>query len=164
MDKVAIVQELRARGWSVQEHLNSAFRLPPAIAARYPRLPESLLEFLSGLALCVDATETTWILCQSDYDGTGSSAFSWDEWEKLSLSVAGNPDDIAKVRAFWDGHFPFMFSVGSGYAFHAICTAPDKFGRVVEGCEPDFEEALPVADSFEVFITSVIMGSVPPNR
>ncbi len=41
----------------------------------------------------------------------------------------------------------------SGYAYHAVCTAADKFGQVVEGYEPEFEEVLPVADSFESFIT-----------
>jgi hypothetical protein len=165
MDKAAIVRELKGRGWCVQEHLGSTFQLPPAIAARHPRLPESLVEFLSGLLACEDSTETRWFLCQCDYEGKSSSAFSWDEWEKLSLSAAnGNPKEVAKVRAFWDCHFPFMLSVGSGYAFYAVCTMPDKWGWIVEGYGPDFEEVVPVAKSFEEFLTCVVREIVAPDK
>src|SRR6185369_17380775 len=100
------------------------FRLPATIAARYPRLPNPLVEFLSGLARCVDSSQTTWFLCQCDYEGKSDSAFRWNEWEQLSLDAArGDGGYISAICAFWDSHFPFLFSVHSGYAYHAVCTA-----------------------------------------
>ncbi len=108
---------------------------------------------MSGLSLCTDATQTTWFLCQQDYNSGSSRAFSWDEWEQLSLRAAdGKPEWIAEIRSFWDTHFPFMYSVHSGYAFYAVCTAEDGFGKIVEGYEPEFEDVTEVADSFDEFL------------
>lgn len=155
MNRAAVITQLREQGWTVEAQAGQPFRLPATIANRYPRLPDSLVEFLSGLKQCVDRSQTTWFLCQCDYEGTSGSAFRWDEWEQLSLdSARGDADYIAEIRAFWDSHFPILFSVHSGYAYHAVCTASDRFGQVVEGFEPAFEEVLPVADSFESFITT----------
>lgn len=160
MNRASFIRKLRSQGWAVEERADSGFRLPPAIAARYPRLPDSLVDFLSGLSLCADATKTTWFLCQRDYDSTGVSAFHWDEWEQLSLrSADGKPELLAEIRSFWDTHFPFMFSVHSGYAFHAVCTAEDGFGKIVEGCEPEFEEVSQVAGSFAEFLSMLVHGS-----
>jgi hypothetical protein len=155
VNRAAIITQLREQGWSVETQVGQPFRLPATIADRYPRLPDSLVEFLSGLKQCVDRSQTTWFLCQCDYEGRSGSAFRWDEWEQLSLDAArGEAGDIAEIRAFWDSHFPILFSVHSGYAYHAVCTAADKFGQIVEGYEPAFEEALVVADSFESFIAT----------
>ncbi len=160
MNRTPFIQQLRKQGWTVEERAEPAFRLPPVIAARYPRLPDSLVVFLSGLSLCADATQTTWFLCQQDYDGTSGSAFSWDVWEQLSLRAAdGKPEWIAEIRSFWDSHFPFMFSVHSGYTFYAVCTAKDGFGRIVEGCEPEFEEVTEVAGSFDEFLSMFVHES-----
>ena len=157
MDRAAAIRQLREQGWTVAEEAGQTFRLPAAIADRYPRLPDSLVEFLSGLTQCVDGSQTTWFLSQRDYEGTSGAAFRWDEWEQLSLDAAcGDAKFITEIRVFWDSHFPFLFSVHSGYAYHAVCTADDRFGQVVEGYEPGFEEALPVADSFESFLTAFL--------
>ena len=157
MTRATAISQLRERGWRVEEQPGQAFRLPPALASRYPRLPASLVEFLSGLTRCADASETTWFLCQKDYEGTSGSAFAWDEWEQMSLSAAGGDAKFnAEIRAFWDTHFPFLLSVHSGYAFHAVCTAKDRFGQVVEGCEPEFEETSAIAGSFEDFLSTFL--------
>lgn len=157
MNRAAAINQLREQGWTVEDQIGQAFRLPTAIAVRYPRLPDSLVEFLSGLTQCVDSSQTTWLLCQTDYEGTSVAAFRWDEWEQLSLDAArGDPNLITEIRAFWDCHFPFLYSVHSGYAYHAICTDSDRFGQVVEGCEPLFEETSPIAESFESFLPTLL--------
>lgn len=151
--------QLRHQGWTVEEQPGHQFRLPAAVAARYPRLPDALVGFLSGLTHCVDRSETTWFLCQGDYDGSNDVAYRWDEWERCSLDAAnGDARLMSRIRAFWDIHFPFLFSVQAGYAYHAVCTAGDRFGQVVAGREPEFEEVSVVADSFECFITDFIRG------
>ena len=157
MNRAAIISRLRESGWTVEEQSGRSFQLPPDIAARYPRLPEALIEFLSGLTLCMDSSQKTWFLCQGDFEGSSGSAFRWDEWERLSLDAArGDARLISEIRGFWDTHFPFLFSVHSGYAYHAACTAGDRFGHVVVGGEPEFEEAQPVADSFESFLEELL--------
>jgi hypothetical protein len=75
----------------------------------------------------------------------------------MSLEAAGDDADCAaEVRAFWDAHLPFLLSVRDGYAYFAVCTAADGFGRIVAGREPEFEEATVVADSFEQFLASLL--------
>jgi len=148
---------MRERGWTIKEQVGHTFHLPAAIAIRYPRLPVSLIEFLSGLTSCADSSQTTWFLCQSDYEGTSNSAFRWNEWEQVSLdSARGDTRWITQIRAFWDSHFPFLYSVHSGYAFHAVCTAANRFGQIVAGYGPEFEEVSPVADSFESFLSTFL--------
>ena len=148
---------MRENDWKLEEQAGHVFRLPAAIASRYSRLPVSLVNFLSGLMSCADSSQTSWFLCQSDFEGTSNSAFRWDEWEHLSLEAAnGDTKLITEIRAFWNCHFPFLISVNSGYAFHAVCTAEDRFGQIVEGHEPEFEEVSLVADSFENFLSEFI--------
>lgn len=157
MNQTAILSQLQSCGWTVAVEPCHVFQLPDSIAVRYPRLPPSLVEFLSGLRQCVDPSETRWFLCQSDYDGTGDSAFRWDEWEQLSLEAAGDDAEaIAAVQSFWDEHFPIVLSIGSGYAFYAVSMAAETFGQIVEGYEPEFEEVSVVAGSFESFITALL--------
>lgn len=157
MNQAVVISQLRVQGWTLEMQPGQPFRLSPAIATRYPKLPDSLVEFLSGLNLCVNRHQTSWFLCQSDFKGTGGSAFRWDEWEQLSLDAArDDADRISAVRSFWDSHLPFLFSVHSGYAYHAVCVAADRFGQIVKGHDPEFEDALPVADSFESFIAAFI--------
>lgn len=152
MDQADIVARLRRLGWTVEERSDWTFRLPPEVAARHPHVPAALTEFLSGLSACVNRTQTEWFLCEADFHGTSGGAFRWDEWERMSLEAAGNAAETAEVRAFWDAHLPFLLSVRDGYAYLAVRTAPDGFGRVVAGREPEFEEASLVAGIFEQFL------------
>jgi len=156
MDKKTVIEQLRQNGWKVRHQLGSRFNFPPNILNRYPKLPSELVDFLSDLSVCTNADETSWFLCESDFSATGSSAFRWNEWELLSIKAAGGDAEvIAEVAAFWDTHFPIMLSVHSGYAFHAVCTNEECFGQVVEGFEPEFEDARPVANSFGEFLPTL---------
>ena len=157
MNRADILARFRRRGWTVEERPRSRLRLPDPIAARYPNLPVALVEFLGGLSSCDNASQTAWFLCEADYWGTSGAAFRWDEWERMSLAAwDGDRHGIAKVQAFWDSHFPFMLSVQFGYAYYAVCTTADEFGRVVTGREPEFEYVSPVAESFELFLSFLL--------
>ncbi len=159
MNRAAVIAQLRDQGWNVEIEDGRPFRLPDIVAERYPRLPDSLADFLSGLTQCANRSQTKWFLCQCDFEGRSDSAFRWDEWEQLSLDAArGDASYISEIRSFWDSHFPFLLSVHSGYAFHAVCTSPDRFGQVVEGFEPAFEEVLTVAESFESFVAKFALA------
>ena len=159
MELTATYDALRQRGWLVSEKPSHSFLLPSEIAARYPNIPPRLTAFLGGLQTCVDTKQTTWFLCESDFDGTGDSAFRWNEWEKLSLdSFEPNEAGLIGVRAFWDTHFPFLLSVEGSYSYCAIRAVPDGYGRVVYGREPEFEETDLVAEFFEAFLDKCCEG------
>jgi hypothetical protein len=75
----------------------------------------------------------------------------------MSLDAAdGDIRLVTAIRKFWDSHLLFLFSVRGGYSYHAIRTAEPGFGCVVEGREPEFEEAWVVAESFDEFLASLI--------
>lgn len=160
MDTLKFRRQLRGAGWNVVEADVATFVLPAAIAKRFPRLPATLVRFLSGLVTCSDSTDTTWFLCQLDYEGASDSAYAWDEWEIQSLECAeGDSALVGQIRNFWDVHFPFMFSVRSGYTYWAVRTTDTGFGQIVVGHEPEFEEALVVAESFEDFLAGLLQSS-----
>lgn len=157
MNRKEIIARLREQGWNVEVQQADRVRWPASIAARHPVLPAALSNFLAGLTLCVDATQTTWFLCECDYNGESGAAFHWDEWEQMSLAAsAGDEQATAQVLAFWDAHLPFMLSVRDGYSYWAIRTVSDGFGKVVTGREPEFEQVSDVADSFEDFLSLLL--------
>jgi hypothetical protein len=161
VNRADVIRRLRQQGWAVVERTYRPLQLPPELAARYPNLPAALAEFLGGLSSCENETQTAWFLCEDDYTGTNSAAFRWDEWERMSLEAAADDPRLASlVPAFWDVHLPFLLSVRDGYAYFAVRTAADGFGRVVTGREPEFEEASQVAGSFEEFLTLLADRSV----
>ncbi len=157
MDALKLKQQLRDGGWNVVEADDAKFVLPTKVAQRYTRLPATLDSFLSNLLSCSSSADTTWFLCQSDYDGTGDSAFAWNEWELRSLESADDDTELVdQIRSFWDVHFPFMFSVHSCYSYWAVRTSDAGFGQVVMGAEPEFEEVSVVAESFEDFLRQLV--------
>ncbi len=92
-----------------------------------------------------DADDKTWVLTSRDFSSTTDAAFAWNEWERQSLeAAAGDPVLEALIVAFWNDHCPVMMSVRSGYAYLAI-----EKGTllIVEGDEPELEEARVVASS-----------------
>ncbi len=155
------LRRLQEQGWSVVTRRNRKLRLPAEVAARHPKIPPALTEFLGGLASCENDAQTAWFLCEGDYGGTSGAAFRWDEWERMSLDAAADDRRSAEaIRRFWDEHLPFLLSVRDGYAYFAVRTAADGFGRVVAGREPEFEETSQVSRTFEEFLSLLAGGEV----
>jgi hypothetical protein len=152
---------MKEQGWTVVKRRKRTLRLPPEVAARHPKIPPALTEFLGSLSSCENDTQTAWFLCEGDYAGTSGAAFKWDEWERMSLEAAADDSRLADaVRGFWDEHLPFLLSVRDGYAYFAVRTAGEGFGRVVAGREPEFEETSEVARTFEEFLSLLAEGGV----
>ena len=160
-----VLECLRGLKWQVVERQPELLRLPDTVVARHPRIPTLVTEFLGSFVTCEKADQTEWFLSGADFAGATSSAFRWDAWEQLSLEAAGDDDDMIRdIYAFWDAHIPILLSVRDGYAYHAVKTAADGFGRVVAGREPEFEEADVLADSFEEYLRQIMLngGPCPP--
>ena len=136
-------------GWEVE--FNKPILASPSekVLNRYSSIPADYLCFLRTVSRCVSPTKTTWVLCNEDFDGTSSSAFAWNEWEKICLEVAGNnATESDEIISFWDHHVPVVYSVYSGYAFLAIEQNSEGAKSIVVGYEPDFKVESIVAQSF----------------
>ena len=152
----SILDRLRGHGWRIAEKHHAQFRLPDSLHARYPHLPDDLEAFLTRVEVCVNLEENAWILCQSDYEGRSGSAFAWDEFEQMSLDAAGDDRELAtQIESFWNRHFPFYFSVADRYSYCAVTVSPEDFGTVIEGFEPEFEDAMVLCNSFTEFIETL---------
>jgi hypothetical protein len=140
-DLLRALRGLRANGWVITE-LETRASLPAEIRARYGWLPDDALRLVESIESAVRKDEKTWMQTERDFAGTSESAFSWNEWEKQSLDATDDATEAAKIVAFWSDHFPLFMSVRDGYAYLAV---EKGTLRVVEGDEPEFEEARVVA-------------------
>ena len=76
-----------------------------------------------------------------------------------SLAAAGSDSRLRRaIRTFWDGHFPVMSSLKSGYAYFAI---REQGSILVRGEEPEYQYTTVVADSFTGFLE--LIGSNDPR-
>lgn len=149
----AFLELLRERGWKVELSGDGGGGLGESFRRRYPRLPDDYEKFLRRVASCVNARGDVWFLCADYYNGVGRSPATWNEFEQLDLEAAGDDERRAdEVRRFWDGHLPFMMSVGGEYAYVGFRVVGDDFGSVVDGYELDFEGVTEVAPNFREFI------------
>ena len=147
-----MLRALRAAGWRIE---TGGTPIPASLRARHPSIPGAFEAFATAVRACVSPTETEWFLTATDYAGEGHAAFAWNEWELLSLDAAGDDEQGREaIRRFWDRHLPILLSVRDGYAYLAI-DLESPGGAVVAGREPEFEDVVVVARSFEELTTRV---------
>ena len=76
----------------------------------------------------------------------------------MSLEAASDDDEWKKrITNFWDKTIPIVMSVGGDYYYYGIDI---ETGKIVVAYEPEFEEVVEVADTFEVFIRKIIAGEI----
>lgn len=96
----------------------------------------------------------------NDYCGSSDLAFSWNEFEKISLNSAEGDDDWKQeIIKFLDRYLPVIISVRSGYAYYTIDTKSSS-GVVVYGFEPEFEEIEEVSNYFNEFLDLIIKNII----
>ncbi|WP_448135085.1 SMI1/KNR4 family protein [Stenotrophomonas rhizophila] len=118
-------------------------------------IPNSYLEFLKRFKSLSNADESRWFISTEGFSGNSDSAFSWNEFEKMSLDAAMTDRDAEDVRTFWGRHLPILMAVDGDYQYIAL----DRMsGAVVHGVEPDFESVSNLADSFDGFMVAVMEG------
>lgn len=143
-----IANKLSDLGWILQI-LQEPAKLPLASAERFSWLPIEVITFLTRFESVVAPSQKAWLITCSELSGESDSAFTWNQWEVDSLSAASDdPDWQTSIRSFWDEHFPVLLSVKSGYAYAAI----RRDLTIVAGEEPEFEEAVKIADDFLHFL------------
>jgi hypothetical protein len=118
-------------------------------------IPTCYMEFLKRFKSLSNADESRWFISTEEFSGNSDSAFSWDEFEKMSLDAAMTDRDAEDVRTFWGRHLPILMAVDGDYQYIAL----DRMsGAVVHGVEPDFESVSNLADSFDGFMVAVMEG------
>lgn len=159
--KQKLFEALRQRGWTVRAVSGAKKLLPPALSARYRRIPVEVERFLSALKLCRSPKATVWFLTAEDYAKRRGSGFRWNEIEMMSLEGAdGDMTSQAEIRSFWDGHLPIMLAVHSDYDYLAVRLAD---GAIVHGSAPEWEEPSTVAPSLAVLL-SLLQAEVETPR
>lgn len=169
--RAVFIASARSAGWTVEPRAPTSLALGPEVTRRYTRLVPSHLDFLKSVSRCINAKETSWFLCEQDYQTLDSDPvpWRWNEYEIMSLSAAsGDAPWQEKIRRFWDRHLPFFLSVEAGdYDYLAFDLSPESFGRVVHGFSPDFEAVSPVAPTFDDFLLElahVVRGEPPSDE
>lgn len=145
---------MKEQGWNIELNEGRETHLPKVIEEKYTNLPQQWLDFFITVKSIVNNDDTTWFLCNGDFDVQEEDAFRWNEWELVSLeSAEGDVEWENEIKEFWNNHFPIIMSVKDGYSYYAISI---KSGSIVQGEEPEFEECEIVADSFEEFLRAII--------
>jgi len=145
-------------GWDIAKKSGLQLNLDSSIIARYKEIPNEYLEFLSVVEKCVTPNETTWFICENEFNNSSDIEFKWNEYELLSLEAAME-DAVWKseITAWWDNHLPIVMSVEGGYSFYAIDLTN---GAIVRGYEPEFEEVDKMANNLEEFLGLMMSNSI----
>ena len=144
------IEWARANGWNIIS-ADEEISLPESISKRY-EIPAEWYSFINKFRKCENSAATVWFLTPDDY--LPQDGFQWNEFELQSLEYADPDDDIV---SFWDRHLPVVISVEDGYSYYAIDT---QTGNVVNGYEPEYEDASVIAEDFDAFITKIISGEI----
>ncbi|MFS0841079.1 SMI1/KNR4 family protein [Paenibacillus sp. 1P03SA] len=150
----------KENGWDITEKSGSPLNLDSSIITRYKEIPKEYLDFLSVVDTCVTPDEKTWFICENEFNNSSDGAFKWNEVELLSLEAAMDDSNWkSEITTWWDRYLPIVMSVDGGYSFYAMDVTNDK-GAIVRGCEPEFEEAEKIANTFEEFLALIMSNSI----
>ncbi|QTH42794.1 SMI1/KNR4 family protein [Cohnella sp. LGH] len=145
-------------GWDLTRKSEPQLHLHSNITSRYKEIPNEYLEFLSMVEKCVTPNETTWFICEDEFNNSSDNEFKWNEFELLSIEAAMDDDRWkSEITAWWDNHLPIVMSVEGGYFFYAIDLTN---GAIVRGYEPEFEEVEKAADTFTEFLELMMSNSI----
>ena len=144
----------KQENWTI-EFADTSMRLPEQVNTRYKTIPEQWFVFIVNFTNIINSTGDVWFLtCENYLD----EVWNYDSFENIILEAAeGNEKWSAEIKSFWDNTFPIILSVGGDYQYFAIKI---DSGKVIQGYEPEFEDPLIVADSFNEFLEKIISGEI----
>ena len=119
------------------------------ILKRYKNIPSEYLRFLKQFEQIINKEDTVWFNSIEDFNEETKTDFNWNAFELMSLeSFEDNDEESDNIRNFWNNHIPILMSVRE-YEYLAICLESSRYGEIVHGLEPEFEETTKVCDNFE---------------
>ncbi|TBM24738.1 hypothetical protein [Hafnia paralvei] len=136
---------------------NTLTDLPEPQRIKTSKLPESLINLMISYELVTNKKDTAWFITNDILRAPqNENSFSWNEFEKESLKAAMSQDEATKVNDFWSNHFCFIMSVKSGYMHISIIIRGDKKGQIVWGGEPEYEDTIILAQSYDEFCSILV--------
>ena len=149
MDYLKNIEE----GGFIVERRESPKELPAELLKRYKNIPLEYLSFLQQFKQITNQEDTSWFNSIEDFDGETDTDFKWNDFELQSLeALEDDEEETEKARNFWNNHIPILMSV-TEYEYLAICLESSRYGEIVHGIEPEFEETTKICDNFEQLIT-----------
>jgi hypothetical protein len=149
MENAAFIQLLSQQSWNIQPNKNAA-SVNNLANERANNAPVEFRDFVKLFDMCTNKTDDTWFLSYKDYNNQTDSAFPWNEFEQQSLDIV-ETDQISAVKQFWESHLPILMSVKNGYQYVAIGIGKEHVNKIFYGSEPEYEEAILIANSFAEF-------------
>ena len=154
MTNIDYLKNIEAGGFLVIRR-ETPKELPAEISKRYANIPFEYLTFLKQFEQITNQNDTSWFISIEDFRGETDTDFKWNDFELQSLEAfKDDKEETEKVRNFWNNHIPILMSVAD-YEYLAICLLKDRFGEIVHGVEPEFEETAKVCDNFEQLMTLI---------
>lgn len=139
---------LQEAGWTCEPPLSTE----DGVLSALHTAPEPVIRWVCSFSQLSNADETVWFLSRPEYATGAEDAFTWNEFEQLSIQAATTDDEAVAVARFWERHVPILLSVRDGYEYLAV----RDDGAVVHGTEPEFEEAVVVFSQFEDLLRYII--------
>jgi len=134
--------------------------LPAELLKRYQNIPFEYLTFLNQFEQIRNQKDTAWFNSTEDFNGESDTDFMWNDFELQSLETFKDDDKaVEKVQNFWNSHIPILMSI-TEYEYLAICLESSRYGEIVHGVEPEFEETTKVCDNFEQLMTLLKTPSI----
>ena len=154
-----LISFLEQNGWKTNLNEQREDSSSNEILKEYSNLPPEFIEMIEKYQCIVSEDDTVWFLCNADYNNETECAFKWNEFELMSLDAAQGDDDWQKeIEEWWSDKLPIVLSVRDGYSYYAIDTG--NGGTIINGWEPEFEEADVVAENFADFVSKIISGEI----
>jgi len=161
MEANKFLNRLTDLNWSVDfTPVNrSEITLPALAEKRLSKAPKEFIDFISSFSEALSQDETEWFLSYKDYKqeyGKVDDAFVWNTFEMDSLKYADN-DMEKEIKEFWEQFIPFYMSVYDDYAYIAICVNSENYGKIYQGCEPEYETPTLIAENLPSFLYKFVL-------
>lgn len=149
-------KKLITAGFNIKRH-STEIEVSKSLSKRYGKLPAEYLTFIKTFKEVINESNTTWFNLNKEFDGNPENEFRWNEFELMSLEWSeDDTDELEAITQFWKKHFPIVMSVKDGYQFLAICLETDKYGMIVHGQEPEFEDVTKICSNFTELIDLLV--------
>lgn len=145
-------EKLIKAGFKIKNN-SMELEIPKSLLNRYKNLPIEYLNFLKKFDEITNEEDTVWFNLIKEFNGNSENEFKWNEFELLSLEWSeDDAEEIKVITEFWNHHIPIIMSVKDEYQFLAISLEKEKYGEIVHGKEPEFENVTKVCNDLNELI------------
>ena len=153
------ISYLKENEWYIVDNEKKGDALKNDVIRKFNDLSPNFIKLIESYQSISSKDDTVGFLCLVNYCENTEYSFRWNEFELMSLEAAfGDEQWEREVKEWWKDKLPFVISVKNGYEYYAIDMGNN--GNIINGSEPEFEEAVVVANSFEDFLQKVMDGII----